>query len=72
MFEVTKKKKVKIQKLQGLKTKGYCFYQNEQYVIVKKSRFIIKQETGRLLSSLEWKTPFSKIALLADISLYKV
>ena len=35
MFEVTKKKKVKIQKLQGLKTKGYCFYQNEQYVIVK-------------------------------------
>ena len=34
----------------------------------KKSRFIIKQETSGILSSLGLKTPLNKIPLLSDIS----
>ena len=33
----------------------------------KKSRFIKKQEAKRILSSLDLKTPLSKLALLGDI-----
>ena len=38
-----------------------------QYVEVKKSRFIKKQEAKRILSSLGLKTPLSKVPLFGDI-----
>ena len=41
------------------------FYQNVQYVVVK--RFIKKQEASGILSNLGLKTPLNKIPLLGDI-----
>ena len=43
----------------------YC--QNVLYLVVKKSRFIKKQETSGILSSLGLQTPLSKIPLFGDI-----
>ena len=40
------------------------FYQNVQYVVVK--RFIKKQEASGILSNLGLKTPLNKIPLLGD------
>ena len=38
-----------------------------QYVVVKRSRFIKKQEASEKLSNLGLKTPLNKIRLLGDI-----
>ena len=43
------------------------YYQNVQYVVVKKSRFIKNKEAKRLLSKLGIKTPLSKVPILGDI-----
>ena len=43
------------------------YYQNVQYVVVKKSRFIKKQQEKELLINLGIKTPLSKVSLLGDI-----
>ena len=40
-----------------------CYYQNVQYVIVKKSRFTKNQEAEGLLSNLGVRTPLSKSLL---------
>ena len=42
-------------------------YQNVQYVVVKKSRFIKDQEAKGLLSNLGVRTPLSKVPILGDI-----
>ena len=57
----------KIQKLQRQKMEQYCFYQNVQCVIVKKSKFIKHQDTSGLLSSLGIKTRLSKIPLVGSL-----
>ena len=44
-----------------------CYYQNVQYVIVKKSRFIENQEARGLLSNLGLRARLSKVPLLGDI-----
>ena len=44
-----------------------CYYQNVQYVVVKKSRFIKKQQEKDLLINLGIKTPLSEVPLLGDI-----
>ena len=44
-----------------------CYYQNVQYVIIKKSRFIKNQEVKGLLSNLGIRTPLSKVPILGDI-----
>ena len=44
-----------------------CYYQNVQYVVVKKSRFIKKQQEKELLINLGIKTPLSEVPLLGDI-----
>ena len=51
-----------------------CYYQNVQYVIVKKSRFIKQQAAKEILSSLGLKKSLSKVPLLGDtlIQLYKM
>ena len=41
--------------------------QNMQCTIVRKSRFTDKQEASGKLSSLELKTPLTKIPVLGDI-----
>ena len=43
------------------------YYQNVQYAVVKKSRFIKNQEAKGLLSNLGLKTPSSKVPKLGDI-----
>ena len=43
------------------------YYQNAQYVVVKKSRFIKNQEARRLLSNLGLRTQLSKVPVLHDI-----
>ena len=43
-----------------------CFNRNVQCAIIKKLRFIEKQEASRLLSKLGSKIHLSKIALLGD------
>ena len=45
----------------------YCFYQNVQCVIVKKSKFIKHQDTSGLLSSLGIKTRLRKIPLVGSL-----
>ena len=40
------------------------YYENLQYVVVKKSRFIKKQEASEILSNLGLKIPLNKISLL--------
>ena len=45
----------------------YCFYQNVQCVIVKKSKFIKHQDTSGLLSSLGIKTRLRKIPLVVSL-----
>ena len=45
----------------------YWYYQNVQYVIVKKSKFINQQEAKGLLSKWGIKTLLSKIPILDDI-----
>ena len=47
----------------------WWYYQNLQYVIVKKSKFINQQEAKGLLGKLGIKTPFSKLPILCDIFL---
>ena len=47
-------------------------YQNVQYVVVKKSRFIKDQEAKGLLSNLGVRTPLSKVPILGDIFFWKV
>ena len=42
-------------------------YQNVQYVVVKRSRFIKNQEAEGLLSNLGVRTPLSKVPILGDI-----
>ena len=51
-----------------------CYYQNVQYVLVKKSRFIKQQAAKEILSSLGLKKSLSKVPLLGDtlIQLYKM
>ena len=51
-----------------------CYYQNVQYVVVKKSRFIKQQAAKEILSSLGLKKSLSKVPLLGDtlIQLYKM
>ena len=44
-----------------------CYYQNVQYVTVKKSRFIKNQEATELLSNLGIRTPLSIVPILGDI-----
>ena len=46
-----------------------CYNQNALHAVVKKLRFMKKQEAKGLLSSLGLKTPLSKIPLLSDILL---
>ena len=50
------------------------YYQNVQYVVVKKSRFIKQQAVKETLSSLGLKKSLSKVPLLGDtlIQLYKM
>ena len=50
------------------------YYQNVQYVVVKKSRFIKQQAAKEILSSLGLKKSLSKVPLLGDtlIQLYKM
>ena len=43
------------------------YYQNAQYIIIKKSRFIKNQEAKGLLSNLGIKTSLSKVPILGDI-----
>ena len=43
-----------------------CYYQNVQYVVVKKSRFIKQQAAKEILSSLGLKKSLSKVPLLGD------
>ena len=43
------------------------YSQNVLYVVVKKSRFIKKQEAKGLLGNLGLKTPVSKIPILGDV-----
>ena len=43
------------------------YYQNVQYAVIKKSRFIKNQEAKGLLSNLDLRTPLSKVLLLGDI-----
>ena len=45
----------------------WWYYQNVQYAVVKKSRFIKNQEAKGLLSKLGIKTPLSKVPILGDI-----
>ena len=63
-LKCSKTSKLKIQKLQGQKTKE-CFYQKLQCVMLKK--FIKKQEASGLLTGLGIATPFSKIPLLGPL-----
>ena len=42
------------------------YYQNVQYVVVKKSRFIKKQQEKELLINFGIKTPLSEVPLLGD------
>ena len=46
----------------------YFFYENVKSVIVKKLKFIEKQEASGLLGSLGTKTPFSEIPLLCPLT----
>ena len=43
------------------------YYQNAQYVVVKKSRFIKNQEAKGLLSNLGVRTPLNNVPMLGDI-----
>ena len=43
------------------------YYQNVQYVVVKKSIFIKKQEASGILSNFDLKKPLNKIPCLGDI-----
>ena len=43
------------------------YYQNVQYAVTKKSRFIKNQEVKGLLSNLGLRTPLSKVPVLRDI-----
>ena len=43
------------------------YYQNMQYVVGKKSRFIKNQEAKGLLSNLGIRTPLSIVPVLGDI-----
>ena len=44
-----------------------CYLQNVLYVVVKKSKFMKKQEAKGILSSFGLKTQFNKIPLLRKI-----
>ena len=48
-----------------LKTEGWCFYQNLWCAIVKKTKFLTKQEAKVLLSKLTG----IKVLLLSDLSI---
>ena len=43
------------------------YYQNVQYAVAKKSRFIKNQQAKDLLSNLGVSTPLSKVPILGDI-----
>ena len=43
------------------------YYQNVQYAVTKKSRFIKNQEAKGLLSNLGLRTPLSKVPVLGNI-----
>ena len=43
------------------------YYQNVEYAVVKKSRFIKNQEAKGLLSNLGVRTPLSNLSILGDI-----
>ena len=43
------------------------YYQNMQYAVVKKSRFIKSQEGKELLRNLVLRAPWSKVPILCDI-----
>ena len=43
------------------------YYQNAQYTVVKKSRFIKNQEAKGLFSNSNLRTPLSKVLILGDI-----
>ena len=64
VWNVEKIQKEKIQKFQGQKTDELCFYQNVQFMIIKKLKFTKQQEVSGLLSSLEIKAPLCKIPLV--------
>ena len=66
------KKKKKIlraltQKFLQLAVVKQRYYQSVLYVVLKKSKFIKKQEAKGLLSNLGIRTPLSKIPLLRDV-----
>ena len=66
-LKLRKIQKVKTWVLERQKEKNWCFYQNVYCVAVKKSRFIKKQETSGLLSSLRIKSPLRQIPLVDPV-----
>ena len=67
VWSVEKIQRVKAQKTQRQKNGGIMLLSICVVCNSKKSKFLKQQETSRLLSSLEIKTPLSKIPLVAPL-----